>query len=130
MAANLRLIADASEGLPHEVPAGRSGDRSGQGGLAHSRWTHETQNGTLLSVHEAAHCQMLQDAILDLFEPEVIFVEHRLGSLDVEALGRVLEPRQGQHPVDVVPDHRGLGRHRTHHLELAQLSGQALHRLL
>ena len=39
-------------------------------------------------------------------------------------------PRQGEHRVDVVADHRGLGAHRAHHLELAQLLLEPLGGLL
>ena len=49
---------------------------------------------------------------------------------DVLVLVLVLVPGQREHPVDVVADHRRLGAHRRHHLELAELLLGPLARLV
>jgi hypothetical protein len=42
---DLRLVPDATEGDPDELPAERAGDRLAQGGLAHPRRTDQGHHG-------------------------------------------------------------------------------------
>ena len=60
----------------------------------------------------------------------MIGLKHLLRLAEVVADAGTLLPRHVYQPVDVVADHGGLGRHRRHHLELAELGGGLGARLL
>ena len=81
--------------------------------------------GPLIFVHQRLHGQVLEDALLHLAQAVVVLVEDLLGLGHVELVLGDLGPGERQDPVDVVPDHRGLGAHRAHHLELLQLLAAA-----
>ena len=60
----------------------------------------------------------------------MVVVEYLLGVLDVLLDAGALLPRDRQHPVEVVADHRGLGRHGAHGAQLLDLGERLLARLL
>ena len=53
---------------------------------------------------------MLQDPLLRLFEPEVIFIQYLLHMADAEVVFGPLEPGDADHPVQIAPDDRRFGR--------------------
>ena len=59
---------------------------------------------------QLAHGDVLDDPVLHVLETLVIRVEHLTGVHGVEALLGALAPRHGEDPVEVVADHRRLGR--------------------
>ena len=65
--------------------------------------------------------QVLDDAVLDVLEAGVVGVEHLAGVHRVELLVGGLRPRHGDQPVQVGPDHAGLGRLLAHPLEPPEL---------
>ena len=72
MAANLRLIAHAAQRHADKLAAGGLGDRHAERGLAHARRSDEAENRALRILHQLAHGEKLEDALLDLFEAVVV----------------------------------------------------------
>ena len=126
MPAHLGLVTHAAQGHAHEVAARRLGDRLAERGLADARRADEAEDRTLDLLLALLHREVLEDALLDLLEAEVVGVEHLLGDLDVAPDLRALLPRDRQHPVEVVAHDRRLGRHRAHRAKLLHLA----HRLV
>ena len=81
----------------------------------------QTQDRPLERLHALLDGQVLDDALLDLVEAEVVLVEHPLGRRDVVLDLGALLPRDLHQPVDVVAHDGRLGRHRRHELELREL---------
>ena len=130
MSADLGLVTHAAQRHPHEVPSGRPGDRLAEGGLAHPWGAHQAEDGSLHLLHALLHGEIFEDALLDLFEPEVIRVEHLLRAFDVAFdLGAVL-PGHRQQPVEIVAHDRRLGRHRAHAPEFFQFGDRLVAGLL
>ena len=121
MAANLGFVAHAAEREAHELAAGGLGDRHAERSFADARRSGEAENGALGILDELADGEKLEDALLDLFQAVVIFVEHLFGVVDGAGFLGSLLPRHGQQPVDVVAAHGGLGRHGRHGFELLEL---------
>ena len=137
MAADLRLVANAAERHPDELPAGRSRDRFADRGLAGSRRPDQRQDdaGSAVLGHAAlgpqlAHGQVLGDAPLHVVEAFVVGVEHLARVHRIEPLLGPLGPRHGQQPVEIGADHRRLGVRLAHPLETIQLAlGLLTHRV-
>src|SRR6266545_3858933 len=121
VAADLRLVADAAEADADEAAVHRARDRLRERGLADAGGADEAEDRAADLLDELLDREVLEDALLRLAEPVVILVEDPLRLGDVELVVRVLVPGEREDPVDVVADHRGLGAHRAHHLELLEL---------
>ena len=117
MASDLCLVADAAKRQPDELPVRRPRDRLCERSLAYSGRSRERQDRALGLLDECADCKELEDAILDLGQAMVVFVEDGLCSLEVAALAASLMPRHGDQPVEVVARHGRFGRHRRHRVE-------------
>ena len=130
VAADLRLVADAAQRHPHEVAPGRPGDGLAERGLADARRPHQAEDRAAQLVGALLHGEVLEDPLLDLLQAEVVGVEDLLGELDVLLDLGALLPRDAEHPLQVVANDRGLGRHRAHGPELLQLAHGLLPRLL
>jgi hypothetical protein len=126
MAADFGLVAHSAQRHAHELAPRRLGDRHTQRRLADSRRPHKAQDRALGILHQLAHREKLQDALLDLLQPVMIFVQYLFSAIDVADFLRPLLPRHGQQPIQVVARDGGLGRHRRHGFHLLQL----LHRLV
>jgi hypothetical protein len=82
----------------------------------------QAQDGRLDLVDALLHREVFEDAVLDLLEAVVVFVEHVLGVAQVVLdLGLLAPGQAGQH-VDVVAHHRRFGGHGRHQLELLELA--------
>ena len=79
MAADLGLVAHAAERHAHELAPGRPRDRLAERGLADAGRTDQTQDRAGQLVGAALHREIFDDALLDLFEPEMVGVEDLLG---------------------------------------------------
>src|SRR5438132_293420 len=84
--ANLSFIPHAAKAEPHKLATSSSRDRFPQTRFANSRRTDETENRSLRILYQLSHRQILEDAILDLFQPEVIFVKYFFGFRQVADL--------------------------------------------
>ena len=76
MTADLGLVANAAERHPHELAIGRARDALAERRLADARRSDEAQDRALELLHALLHREVLEDALLDLLEPVVIFLEH------------------------------------------------------
>src|SRR6185312_511936 len=125
VAANLSLVTHAAERHAHEVASRRARDRLAERGLADTRRSDQTQDRTLDLVHALLHGEIFDDALLDLFETEMVGVEHFFGAGEIALHLAALLPRNRQDPVEVVAHDRGLGGHGRHGAQLAHF-GQGL----
>ena len=92
--ADLRLVMHAAEGDPDILPPESAGDALAEGGLAHSGRAVEAEDRGVEIALKLQHREVLEDALLDLLETEVVLVEDALGGLDIEVILRHLIPRQ------------------------------------
>ncbi len=106
------------------------GDRLAQRGLAHARRSDEAQDRPAQLLRPLLHGEILDDPLLDLLQPVMVVVQHLLGAAQVLLDARLHAPRDRQHPLEIVPHHRRLGRHRRHRLQLLDLGQRLLMRLL
>ena len=136
VAADLGLVADAAEAHAHELASERAGDRLAERRLADAGGPDEAEDGAaalvldLALAAEAAHRQVLEDALLDLVQAGVVGLEHCARGCDVVLILRLLAPRQRQQPIEVGADGRGLGVARAGALQAAQLALGLLARLV
>ncbi len=117
VAADLRLVAHPAQRQPYELAARSAGNRSAQRGLAHPGWPDEAQNRALGVLHQLPNGQELQNPLLNLFQPIVVFFENLLGPLEVAVFLGSLLPGHGEQPIEVIARHGGFGRHGGHHFE-------------
>src|SRR5207244_6958674 len=86
VAADLRLVADTPQRQAHELAAHGARDRLAERGLADARRADEAEDGALRVLTELAHGQVLEDAVLDLLEVEVVLVEDLARVAEVEVV--------------------------------------------
>ena len=79
VAANLGLVAHAAERQANELAPERPGDALAKRGLADTRWTGEAEDRAAAVVLQAAHGQVVENAVLDLLEVVVVLVQNPLG---------------------------------------------------
>jgi hypothetical protein len=94
VAADLGLVAHAAQRHAHVLAPGGLGNRLAQRGLAHAGGPHQAQDGRLDLVHALLHREVFQDAVLDLVQAVVVFVEHILGIAQVVLDLGLLAPGQ------------------------------------
>ncbi|MNM70670.1 hypothetical protein D3C81_823070 [compost metagenome] len=121
VATNLGLVTHATEGHAHELAVGGGSDRLGQRGLADAGRPDQAQHRTADLLDALLHGKVFEDAFLDLFQAIVVGIEDFLGLGQVQTHLALGLPRHLHEPVEVRTNHRGLGRHRRHLLELVQL---------
>ena len=127
VAADVGLVAHAAEGEPGVFPVQGAGDADADGGFADAGRADEAEDLPLLVGCELVHGEEVEDAFLDLLQAVVVVVEDLGRLLDVDRVLRLLVPRQGEQPFDVVADDARLGVHVVHALEAVEL---AVHDLL
>ena len=120
VAADLRLVAHSPQRHPHELAVGGAGDGASQRGLAHARRPDQAQDRSLELARPLLHGQVFENPFLDLLQPIMIGFQNRLGRCQILMNLGALAPGNADQPVDVVAHHRGLGRHRRHHLQFVQ----------
>ena len=109
MAANLGFVAHAAKRDADELPLHRAGDGLAERGLADAGRADEAEDRALHVAFELADREVLDDALLDLVEIVVIFVEHAPCFDRIEAILGDLVPRQLEDPLDIGADHLRLG---------------------
>ena len=107
MRTNSRPVAFAID-LPSEV-------------FADARRPDQAEDRPVELVGARLHGKVLDDALLHLFEAEVLGVEQLLGDVQVLLDLGALVPRDRQQPIEIVAHHRRLCRHRRHLPQLLQL---------
>ncbi len=125
MATDLGFVAHAAQRHTHEVAAGGARDRLAERGLADARRADQAEDRAFQLARALLHGEVFKDALLDLLQTIMVVVQHLLGVLDVFLDLAALAPRDRQHPVEIIADDGGLGRHRAHRAQLLDL-GQGL----
>ena len=135
--ADLGLVSDAAERHADELAPGRARDRLADRGLARARRPDQREDraGALVLLDPALLAELgdgdvLDDPVLHVVQAGVVLVEHLARVDGVEPLLRALAPRHREQPVEVVADHRRLGRLVAHPLEPAELALGLLEDLL
>ncbi len=114
VAADLGLVPHAAERDADELAPHRAGDRAPQRGLAHAGRPREAEDRALQVLLQRAHGQVLEDAVLDLLQVEMVVVENLLGLEHVQLVLGLDGPGQTDQPVQVSACHGvlcGLRRH-------------------
>ena len=122
VAADLGLVAHAADADPLELAAQRLGDRFAEAGLADAGRADEAEDRPRRVGLELAHGQVLEDAVLDLFEVVVVGVEHLAGMGDVEVVLGLDRPGQLDQPLEVGADDAVLGGGRRQFLQSRKLA--------
>src|SRR5262249_33496476 len=130
VAADLRLVVHAAERHVHEVAAGRARDRLAERGLAHPGRTDQAQDRAGQLVSTLLDGKIFDDALLDLFQAEMVVVEDLLGEYEALLDLGLLAPWDRQQPVEIVAHDGGFWRHRRHLAQLLKLVLGPLARLL
>ena len=109
MAADIRLIPDAAQAQPGQLPVHGLGHRQGDGGLSHAGRAHQAQNFSLGLGVQLPHGDELQDALLHFLQAVVVTVQNFPGLLHISPVVGLHAPGHVQAHVQIVPDHRALG---------------------
>jgi hypothetical protein len=108
---DLGFVAHTTQSHAHELAAGGTRHALAERGLADPRRPDQAQDRRLDLIDALLHGQVLEDAVLDLLQTEVVFIEHTLGMRQVVFDLGLLRPRQADQGVDEVAHHSGFGRH-------------------
>ena len=128
MPADLGLVVHAADREPHELASHRARDRLAERRLADARRTDEAEDRAGQLLLELADREILDDAILDLVEIVVIFVENRARRFDVDVIGGLGVPRQRHEPIEVRANDAVLRARLRHFRETVELAiGGLLH---
>ena len=130
--ANLGLVADAAETDADELAIHRAGDRASEAGLADTRRSGKAEDLRNAGPHlvaglpQLAHGEEVEDALLDVLETVVVFIEDLLGNLEIEPVFALRRPGQAEHRVEVGANDGRLGGDCRHPFEARQLAIQLL----
>ncbi|MNV71991.1 hypothetical protein D3C71_1650430 [compost metagenome] len=108
MALDLGFVAHAADAEAIERPAQGFGDGFADTGLAHARRADQQDNGTGNFAFVGAHGEEFEDAVLDVVQSGVVFIEHLARVLEVELVFPINAPRHCRRPFQVVAGHRVL----------------------
>ena len=111
MSADLGLVPHAAQRHAHEFATRGLGNRAAKRRLADAGRSDEAQDRSGQLVRALLHGQIFKNAFLDLVEPEMIEIEHVLGSLEILAHLGTLAPWNRQDPVEIIAHHRRFRRH-------------------
>ena len=112
--ANLGFVAHAAQAGAHKLAPRRPRNGFAQRGFTHTRRSDQAQNRTFDSLCFLLHRQVFQNALFDLFQTVVVFVQNLFGGSQIRPDFRRFAPRQINQPIQVVADDRRFGRHGAH----------------
>src|SRR6266498_527129 len=121
MPADLRLVAHSAERDAHEVAARGPRDRLAERGLAQAGRTDQAQDRPGQLVDALLDREILDDALLDLLQAEMVVVGNLLGEHEALLELGLLAPWDRQQPVEIVAHDGGFRRHRRHLPQLLEL---------
>src|SRR5262249_31641377 len=90
-------------------------------GLPYPWGAHKTENRPLHLLLELAHAEVFEDALLDLLQTVVVFVEYPPRLVQVEMVGGRDAPGQLHQPLEIAAHHTRLSRLRMQALKPRQL---------
>ena len=121
MATNFGLVPHAAKAHAHKFAPRRLGDRLAKRRLADTRRADQAQDRALHFARTLLHSQILQDALLDLFQTIVVVMKDFLRLIDILLDLALLAPRQGEQPIEIVAHDGCFRAHRTHRAQLLHL---------
>ena len=101
MAAQFGFVVHAAQAQALELAAQRARDRLAERGLADARRADEAEDRRFGLRVELEHAEVFEDALLDLLQIEVVFVEHLPGAREVELVLGGLVPGQLEDEVEI-----------------------------
>ena len=108
MAPDVRFIPDAAQRNAGQLSIQGVGYGQGNGRLAHTGRTHQTEDLPLPFRVHLPDGDGFQNPLLHLFQTVVIPVQHLPGRLYIDPLLSICTPWQLQKDVQIIPDHRRL----------------------
>ena len=108
VAPDIRLIPDAAQGDPGQLPVQRLGHTDGNGGLAHAGRTHQADNLALALRIHLPDGDGLQNALFHLLQAVVVLFQHLSGGVHADPLPGGHIPGHLQADIQIVPDDCGL----------------------
>ena len=108
VASDVRLIPHAAEADAHILPLQRPGDALADAGLPRAGRAHEQQDGAGLLSLQLHHRDLFQDALFDLFQPEMVRVKDLFRIVQGDGFRLLLFPGQGAEIFQVIRQHPGL----------------------
>ena len=121
MAADFSFIAYTAERKANEFAAGGLSDRHPERSFAYAGRSDKAQDGSLGTLHQAAHSQEFQDALLDFLQAVMIGFQHFLRVIEIANFLGLLLPWHRQQPIQIIARDGGFGRHRRHVFQTPQL---------
>src|SRR5262249_13021210 len=116
------LIAYAAERHTFKLPAEGTGDRSTKRSLTDSRRADKQDYRALRVRTQFNHRKKLEDTLLNVFEPVVIFIQNSPRFRQIEFVFRRLQPRQFENKLEIRADDVVVGRSRRQPLQTLQLT--------
>src|ERR1041385_4621035 len=121
MAADGGFVVHTAEGHTHELSAEGARDALAERRLADAGRAEQAQNRSFLVLLQLPDGEVLDDALLHLFESVVVLVEDTADLRDVEVVLGHRVPGQIEDPIEVGPNDRVLGASDLHRAEALQL---------
>ena len=101
MSSDLGLIPYTAKAYAHELASQRLSDASAQGGLPDARGANQAKDRPPHFLDQRQHRYVVEDALLDLPQAEVLRLEDARRMFNGEVVGRARGPRQRNDPVEV-----------------------------
>ena len=98
---------DAAETYPYIFPPQCTRDAFPYAGLACSRRSYEQQNRAGLLLFEIHHGNLLNDAVLDLFQPVMVFIQDLPGYIKIDSFCIFFLPGKPCDKIQIVIKHAG-----------------------
>ena len=108
VAADLRFVTDTAEAHSHEFPSECPCDRCRNGSFADARRADETDYLAVDLSGQFTDCEILNNALLDLFEPVMVFVEDLPCVVDIKVVFAHLVIRKLEHRFNIGAHRRAL----------------------
>src|SRR5690606_9774142 len=102
MPPNFGFIAHTTETHANELTAERARNALSEARFTDARRAVEAQDRGFHVPLQLQDSQVLQYPLLDLLEAVVVLIEHFFGTLDVEVVLGILQPREVEYPINVV----------------------------
>ncbi len=122
MAAQLGLVVQAAQTGALELAPQRPRDRLAERSLADARWADEAQDRRICFRIELEHGQVLQDALLHIFQVVVVLIQDLAGQRDIDDGLGAFAPGQFQDQLEIAARQLVIGRHGRQLFQPAQLT--------
>ena len=126
VAAYFGLVVDAAQAHANEFAIHRPGDRLAKGCLANAWRSDKTEDRSLTLRGELADRQIFDDALLDLVQPIMVFIEDATRFRDIDRCLLRQGPGELDQPIEIGSGHAVLGGGFRHPFQPPQLLARRL----